>query len=69
MDPAIAANATIAAFQPKQSISHPPTGVITIVPSDPAAATSPTVWLRFSGGVAREIVPIRTPKPVSPRLG
>src|SRR5947207_10242142 len=63
MDPAIAANASIAACQPKPSISHPPSGAITIVPSDPAAATRPTVWLRFSGGVAREMVPIRTPKP------
>jgi len=59
----MAAKATIAACQPKPSISQPPTGAITMVPSDPAAATSPTVWLRFSGGVAREIVPMRTPKP------
>ncbi len=63
IDPAIAANASIAACQPKPSISHPPSGAITIVPSEPAAATRPTVWLRFSGGVAREMVPIRTPKP------
>ena len=34
------------------------------MPSEPAAATRPTVWLRFSGGVAREIVPIRE-QPVS----
>ena len=39
-------------------------GAITIVPSEPAAATIPTVWLRFSGGVARDTVPMRTPKPV-----
>ena len=63
IDAAIAANATIAACQPKPSISQPPSGAITIVPSEPAAATRPTVWLRFSGGVAREMVPISTPKP------
>ncbi len=37
---------------------------MTIVPSEPAAATMPIVWLRFSGGVARDTVPISTPKPV-----
>ena len=35
-----------------------------MVPSEPAAATRPTVWLRFSGGVARETTPISTPKAV-----
>src|SRR2546430_15468614 len=64
IDAAIAANATIAAFQPKPLMSDWPTGASTIVPSDPAAATRPTVWLRFSGGVARDTVPMRTPKPV-----
>ncbi len=34
------------------------------VPSDPAAATTPTVRVRVSGGVARETVPMSTPKPV-----
>jgi hypothetical protein len=34
------------------------------VPIEPQAATRPTVWLRFSTGVARETVPISTPKPV-----
>jgi len=63
IEAAIAAKAIIAACQPKPSISHWPTGAITMVPSEPAAATRPTVWLRFSGGVAREIVPMRTPKP------
>ncbi len=50
--------------QPKPSISQPPSGAITKVPIEPQAATRPTVWLRFSGGVAREMVPISTPKPV-----
>jgi hypothetical protein len=35
-----------------------------MVPSEPEAATSPTVWLRFSGGTARVTTPIRTPKAV-----
>ena len=64
MDPAIAANPIIAAFQPKPSMSHCPSGASTIVPREPIAATRPTVWVRRSGGVARAMVPIRTPKPV-----
>src|SRR5947207_15416225 len=64
IDAAIAANATIAAFQPKPLMSDWPSGASTSVPSDPAAATRPTVWLRFSGGVARDTVPMSTPKPV-----
>ena len=60
----MAANPTSAACQPKPSMRCWPTGASTRVPSDPAAATSPTVWLRFSGGVARDTVPIRMPKPV-----
>ncbi len=52
-----AANTTIAVCQPEAPISQPPNGASTIVPSEPAAATRPTVWLRFSGGVRREMAP------------
>ena len=58
------ANATSAARQPKASMSACPIGASTIVPSEPAAATAPTVWLRRSGGVARATTPINTPNPV-----
>ena len=54
----------MALFHPNASSNPCPTGASTIVPSDPTAATSPTVWLRFSGAVARETVPINTPNPV-----
>jgi len=64
MEAAMAANASSALFQPKPLMSHWPSGASTIVPSDPAAAATPTVWVRFSGGVARDTVPISTPKPV-----
>jgi hypothetical protein len=61
---AITANTTIAVCQPKPLISDCPTGASTMVPSDPEAATRPTVWLCFSGGVARATTPISTPKAV-----
>ena len=64
MDAATAAKATIAVRQPKASISACPIGASSIVPSEPAAATAPTVWLRRSGGVARATTPIRMPNPV-----
>ena len=54
----------MAACQPMPSISPWPTGAITIVPSDPAAATMPTVLVRFAGGVERDTVPMSTPNPV-----
>ncbi len=61
---AITANATIAGCQPKLLISDCPKGASTIVPSEPEAATSPTVWLRLASGVARVTTPISTPKAV-----
>ena len=41
-----------------------PSGASSMVPSEPAADTSPTAQERRSGGVARETAPISTPKPV-----
>ena len=53
-----------AVCQPKFVIRLCPTGASTSVPSDPVAATRPTVWLRFSSGVARDTTPISTPNAV-----
>ena len=63
-DAATHANTAIAARQPNASMSACPIGASTIVPSEPAAATAPTVWLRRSSGVARATTPISTPNPV-----
>jgi hypothetical protein len=58
------ANASRATRQPAPSIRTCPSGASSRVPSEPAAATVPTVRLRRSGGTARDTVPITTPSPV-----
>jgi hypothetical protein len=58
------AKETSAACQPKFPMTDCAAGASTTVPSEPTAATRPTRWMRFSGGVARATTPISTPKPV-----
>ncbi len=64
MAPAIAAKANRASRQPKAPIIICPNGAITIVPSEPAAETTPTAQLRRSAGTALDTAPSSTPKPV-----